>query len=901
MIEPSTDISLHQHSLISRINQDILINIFSYLPPKDLDAVSLVCTEWCILVNQNNSWKNALCARLGNCLPFKNIDLMQLNWYTANPAFKNKKNNNFWHLKDTENINKTEKEECRFYSQSEETVLSYPEQHKNRVEMAKNIQARVSSGSKKASNNKYKAVNTPYNLFEDKAKAKLLAFNNNNKINWKMEYITRLELLRNWTLGKRLVKIEAELGIGTIHNVFTNFKHGYVISASLTHGVALKSGLDSRNFGRLQVPKSDLFFASGFCATDASAAASRSLPLGTEVSIKMQTVEFFSIKINKFYSIKPILPSEDSQNLRKSSILPNQDLKYDRIAILWGGLFCGRVIVHYLHKKSGSLDRIVQMNPNNNHSGKVICTKFVEQMKILLCSNLSPQQDLSPELDSLNVIISGGSDGFVKVWDAENGILLADLNCCEITDTVVSITCLSVIQKQFIVAGTNSGKIIIWDLNQQQQLAVKILNSPATINNTIRANTSLISKIVPIIINCGISCMKPDPHKANILDSKSSISGIFPDHQNNHFLVSCVFLYNSFVDDDPHMSATPSTNFSHLCSIGVLEKYCASTGNLIESYQWPNQKPLSALFWDCYDSDASLNLNSKQRRVKLLIAGDIAGNLFYWDFDSAFNEHNILQNCDLDDRLTNSYHLIASGTHLLLFTCDTTSFIGLGSVYDTKKAETKKDFVEKFEEHSISNENVLKIEDTHIIPLIDSIDYNYSNKASPNLRTSAKGNTLPNVVGRRAIFKKEKKDISSEIQNEKLKYMEKSTEEQQNLIETHNNRVYLQSEYLRPLQDLEMNDDQLLKYAEIVSQENNDNLDFSDILKAKNVQSGEYNLSGLTDDEMLQYAEFISKSDNNYSESSSTNALKNDEFVLSGLSDNEMLEYAMFLSRNPSI
>ncbi|PVV01152.1 hypothetical protein BB560_004440, partial [Smittium megazygosporum] len=625
---------------ISNINElpiEILVNIFSQLTPSELDEATLVCATWFRIINNDSCWKNSLKLKLGDVLPYRKLDLSRLNWFYVNNEIE-------------------EEHEFEFDKEFEKKVnisgnegYDYPQQKKINSELVGKLASELQKNSKfskktnSVTSGKYgKKVTFPlYMEMEDKLKKRVLQSNSN----WKLEYICRSELLKDWSVGYKLTKAESELGIGAIHKIYADFKREYVLSASLTHGVSAKTSLQFGDFGIYKDIRVDLNSASSPRSRNASNTDRNALPVYDGIT-RMQVVEFYKIKINEYFNKKTTFDESSSSKPfpeRFEKYMDTQSKKkHERVVAVWGGYEFGHVFVQYFYKKNGNLEKTIRMDTNNRHASRVSAVKFVEQMKVPFINSTESENQSSKLPLGVNTVISGSSDGYIKLWNAESGDLLLNINYASYINEDATISCLGVIKKHILIAGTNSGRILIWDFENIENQR-RSTNSEARERNLDLEPNNNFKVTSPNIVS--FRSVRTQLSKLGVSNAtyKMSVSKILVDEENSTFIASSVLFYmsdhqpRSRISDLNNASTANTTNNSTLESIGLLEKFSAKTGNSLEVYSWPRQKPLSSVY---FDSSVSDDESQNERRVKLLVSGDACGNLHCWDFSQEFGLGN---------------------------------------------------------------------------------------------------------------------------------------------------------------------------------------------------------------------------------------------------------------------
>ncbi|OMJ28784.1 hypothetical protein AYI69_g1734 [Smittium culicis] len=234
------------------------------------------------------------------------------------------------------------------------------------------------------------------------------------------------------------------MGIGTIHETFTDFKYNWVYCASLTHGAAIKASLRPKKLGKISNLRSDIYFSNGNnrnLRNNNDALFERignidnlaNMTFNPVSSSRMQTVKIFYINLNSTCanksknfnpSFKFQMPSDASNSGDSMNKLNDPTYNMEHLAIIWGGHYEGRVSVQYLNRLNGLSKMFVLMDKRFWHNGCVTSLTIFEQMRIYqteILDESSCKIDQPPNFHLSNVIISGGSDSIVKFWNAENG------------------------------------------------------------------------------------------------------------------------------------------------------------------------------------------------------------------------------------------------------------------------------------------------------------------------------------------------------------------------------------------------------------------------------------------------------------------------------------------------
>ncbi|OLY85137.1 hypothetical protein AYI68_g678 [Smittium mucronatum] len=631
------------------IPDETLIQIFSNLEPEELISASLVCSHWYHTINDENSWREALKSKFNGVLPFNYIDISKLSFYHLNHSgsinsYLSKK----IEILDTDGHPSVHAEEyaqelrhSSFYDSMEQKLNSTSFENKNLKIL-------------KPKFNNYKSMKSDYssNYFSK------TSLNKKNKMNllhsWKMEYICRIELLKQWNLGRNLFKTEVEIGIGTIHEIHSDFKYNWIFCASLTHGVAIKTSLKPGNLGKIKNFKHDISFATGFSRNQrnnrdnifeqlGNTGDLYNFPLNPVSSNRMQTVKFFNVRFNSYYQNSStscltdrLYQSNGVQNTYvKSQPKDIVDTESQNLAIIWGGYYEGRISVQYINRVNGMPKIFVLMEKKFWHNGSVTSLIFVEQMNL---TNFPFKNDyfiLSKSIDSpifKNVVVSGGSDSTVKFWDAENGEFLWSFKVSQYPNIIV--TSIQTLSSRYIIIGTNEGVIFVIDTlnpdifsesheNYQtgsymaSDITVSKMGSPITFR----------SKFKPIIAHPEDFSFQPINRNALFKSFTTTVTHILTNHQSKTVLVASVSIFHKPDGTDSSvLNDTQGSSFKNSAVVGNLCKINIETGKPIKYYSWSGNSPISAINWG---SGGSSNSD------ETIIAGDSSGNIFLWSSASA--------------------------------------------------------------------------------------------------------------------------------------------------------------------------------------------------------------------------------------------------------------------------
>ncbi|PVU90340.1 hypothetical protein BB559_004688 [Furculomyces boomerangus] len=676
---------------MNSLPDEVLVIVFSNLAPPELDVASLVCNRWYTIIAQDGSWRDALKYRFNNVLPFRTIDLEKLDWYILNVQ-------QLIHS----NINIENETEPTFSILDTNTpvpnIIESIHTDVKQIVKSINLTSKDSepkrnkhSRSKRDPNNKDDSGKVQkYKKIQQRQKSKLIS----GRSNWRIEYICRIELLKSWELGIQLYKAETEIGIGTIHDVFTNFKQNWSISVSLTHGVSVRTDLSENNFGTINDTKRDISFAStrfpiiqtvnseNIQTVENAILRMENIPDNnfSSTSFRMKTVKFFSVFMNSYYSTLPKISentpittdqAEKSKKTPKNIQNKDQQENIPFLAIVWGGFYDGRVAVQYMYGNTGRPKKHILCESHHWHNGKVLCLDFIPQIKLKKSQSKKFKKSNISDYIKSNVIVSGGSDGDIKFWDAETGSFLGKFT---VQNQRSQITSIQNINSRYIIAGTNNGEIYIWDLEEENEPGssnntnsktpiTDSLSGPSAENRTSNTHTDPSSDekdenimyferigLKPLSLHTSDSYFTsklPELDDNTIIGS--SIVEIITDEKTESVLISSIYIYGSKGSDINSLHEThdtngqPSSNSQDILFKGSLERFCVRTGKLLQQFSWNNQTPLSVIFWDNQKS-TDPEKSKLEPRINLIIAGDMDGNIFYWDSNIVYKQSNYFDN-----------------------------------------------------------------------------------------------------------------------------------------------------------------------------------------------------------------------------------------------------------------
>ncbi|OMJ28783.1 hypothetical protein AYI69_g1733 [Smittium culicis] len=210
--------------------------------------------------------------------------------------------------------------------------------------------------------------------------------------------------------------------------------------------------------------------------------------------------------------------------------------------------------------------------------------------------------------------------------------------------------------------------------------------------------------------------------------------------------------------------------------------------------------------------------------------------------------------CSLASQVSSNYEfiVISSGTHLIFLSCGSAIFASLGPIFGVKKQvrefDSESDLKEGYD--SMKYSSIQK--PSNLVPRVIA-----SNKSLPffsELSNNSKKAQKPKIQRNQENLET-RKNISLNIELEIDNHMIESSVAREQRIADSEARNYLQSEYIQPLRDLDLDDEDIVKYAEFLSSTDvqNDN---------DSTQNNDFIVDGLNDEEMLEYALFLSKSNN---------------------------------------
>ncbi|OMJ25531.1 hypothetical protein AYI70_g837 [Smittium culicis] len=757
------------------------------------------------------------------------------------------------------------------------------------------------------------------------------------------------------------------MGIGTIHETFTDFKYNWVYCASLTHGAAIKASLRPKKLGKISNLRSDVYFSNGnnrnlrnnndnLFEQIGNIDNLANMTFNPMSSSRMQTVKICYIKLNSTYANKSenINPSFKSQPLCDTSnsgdgMNKTNDPTYniEHLAIIWGGHYEGRVSVQYLNRLNGLSKLFVLMDKRFWHNGCVTSLTIFEQMRIYqteILDESSCKITQPPNFHLTNVIISGGSDSTVKFWNAEsvfsnnNGyVFIIDTQNCEIFNSADSMS-INSSAFQFQITVNNGIKVSSFTSNY-----TPVIIHPSQLYNTSTSNKSSSN----INSSSSITHILTNPNLKTIL-----VASVISTLQKNEINLS-----SSNTNDNKNASA----NF-----IGRLNKVSMDSGQVIASYYWEGFHPITSIVWDFNN-----NLSAAKKSSEVILAGDVTGNIFLWGKGDGFdtpnsytstnksyisneantdlkythpdsfimnahftpidyefpvikgisnsetpedlsasknlskltktdytekysnlvvpifkeyylpsnintsffqgiengsgilNRHDAIARhisemhplyCSLASQVSSNYEfiVISSGTHLVFLSCGSAIFASLGPIFGVKNQarefESESDLKEGYD--SMNHSYIQK--PSKLIPRV--IAANKSRPFYSELNNGNKKNQKPKTLRNQENLET-RKDISLNIELEIDNHMVESSVAREQRIADSEARNYLQSEYIQPLRDLDLDDEEIVKYAEFLSSSDVQNVNDS-------TQNNDFVVDGLNDEEMLEYALFLSKSNN---------------------------------------